>query len=387
MAEQDAVHMDDAANSILSLLDTEDGAGDAGDTGAETKEIDTGDEPSKDAQARIEKALDEPEVKADAKADAKTKDEKGADTETKGEAETPADKAQVDPPIEPPVSWKADAKERFKALPPDTQKDIVSRESEREAFLTKTREEAKREVTTARQAVDKERETFTKHVQTHSQQIDSLFKMLRASDPVIAEGDKTDWDAALASDPNAAAKRTRYELRLNALAAQAKNAFDQVREAEAETKKLSSAKAQEQFAKAVATLNDHPDLGPIWKDPQKRQELQAGVDKFLETQGLAEHERVLTDPRELNIARMAMERASQTVPYAELQKKAEAYDKLMSEQTKIAEKKKPATAMKVVRPQASEDEGETDDKMKAALSRARKTGRLDEKAAAIANAL
>ena len=46
------------------------------------------------------------------------------------------DKPEAEKPIEAPVSWTAEAKEKFAKLPPDVQTYITQRESEREKLLT-----------------------------------------------------------------------------------------------------------------------------------------------------------------------------------------------------------------------------------------------------------
>lgn len=45
------------------------------------------------------------------------------------------DEQEADTPIEPPTSWTAEAKERFSALPPELQRYISQRESEREKLI------------------------------------------------------------------------------------------------------------------------------------------------------------------------------------------------------------------------------------------------------------
>jgi len=57
------------------------------------------------------------------------------------------------PPIDPPISWTAEEKERFAGLPRETQEFIAKRESERERFVqTKAQEAAQAERAATRQA-------------------------------------------------------------------------------------------------------------------------------------------------------------------------------------------------------------------------------------------
>lgn len=69
----------------------------------------------------------------------------GAETQTDGEAtaEKPEAEAEAEQPvIEPPKFWDADAKERFKALPPEVQDIIVRKEDERNTATSKRLQEA-----------------------------------------------------------------------------------------------------------------------------------------------------------------------------------------------------------------------------------------------------
>src|SRR5579871_6411317 len=105
MAENnDTLRMDSAANEILSILD---------------------DDPSDDVpSAKLEGAnyagagQESPEPRGN-----------GDDTAVEDEADTP---------IDPPPSWKADAKRRFRDLPRDLQRVIADRERERETHFSRT---------------------------------------------------------------------------------------------------------------------------------------------------------------------------------------------------------------------------------------------------------
>lgn len=384
------IDTDGVAASIIDTLTAEDeGAGSdtaaTGDAPAEGgEESDSGKDVDTDAQTKIEQALEADEAKA--------ADDKSVDTEAKDEAgkQTDPKSTTAAQPIEPPASWKAEAKERFKTLPPETQKDIVDRESEREAHFTRTQQETatfKREVETERKTVQSERESFSNHIKSHQEQVTALFGLLRKTNPIIAAGDQMDWDSEFAKDPGTAAtKQTLYQRELNKLAGVAAQEKEAVSAAQAEHRKGESSRAEESFKRAVATIQEHPELGPIWKDEGKRVEFQNKVSKFLEGQGLAPEERVMKDARALIIAKMAMERSEQTVPYAEALDKAQKYDKLMAEQTKIAAAKKPPAPQKVLKPAAA-DEADVSDENKALIARAAKAGNIRDQADLLARAL
>jgi hypothetical protein len=64
------------------------------------------------------------------------------------------------PPIEPPRSWKADEKERFKALPRETQEYLAEREMERDRAFNRSQSEAAEKLkglTAKEQAVEQTR--------------------------------------------------------------------------------------------------------------------------------------------------------------------------------------------------------------------------------------
>ncbi len=82
--------------------------------------------------------------------------------EATGETEAPAD-AEETPPIEPPRSWKAEEKERFRALPRETQEYLAERESERDRLLNRSQSEAAEKLkglTAKEQAVEQARQQY-----------------------------------------------------------------------------------------------------------------------------------------------------------------------------------------------------------------------------------
>jgi len=81
----------------------------------------------------------------DSPAEPTAEDTTGAETQTDGEmeAEKPEAEAEAEQPgIEPPKFWDADAKERFKALPPDVQEIIVRKEDERNSATARAMQES-----------------------------------------------------------------------------------------------------------------------------------------------------------------------------------------------------------------------------------------------------
>lgn len=97
--------------------------------------------PKKEPEAPIEAAP----AQTDSPAEPTAEDATGAETQTDGETtaettETEAEQANQTA-IEPPKFWDADAKERFKALPPDVQEIIVRKEDERNSATARAMQE------------------------------------------------------------------------------------------------------------------------------------------------------------------------------------------------------------------------------------------------------
>lgn len=86
-------------------------------------------------------------------------------TETPAEqtAESQAEPEAELPPIEPPRSWKAEEKERFKALPRETQAYLAERETERDRAIRQSQNEAAEKLkglTAKEQAVEQARQQY-----------------------------------------------------------------------------------------------------------------------------------------------------------------------------------------------------------------------------------
>ena len=93
------------------------------------------------------------------------------DSETQDEAED----EPGEPAIDPPVSWAADAKEKFSQLPRDLQETIAKRESERERTISEAKQDAakaRKEADAAKQEIEQRAsqldQTIT-HLQTQLQ--------------------------------------------------------------------------------------------------------------------------------------------------------------------------------------------------------------------------
>lgn len=99
------------------------------------------------------------------------------EAETEGADDDLTDEAEDDdlPPIDPPVSWDAEAKELFKSLPREAQEIVQKREAERERFVQTKAQEAARarqdiEQAAVQQLAEVER-GYAQHFQSLAEQL------------------------------------------------------------------------------------------------------------------------------------------------------------------------------------------------------------------------
>lgn len=112
----------------------------------------------------------------------------------------PEEEADDLPPIEAPVSWDAEAKERFAKLPREDQEYLSKREGERERFVQAKSQEAKQ----ARQTVEQE---AAQHLAAYERQVSEQLSQF-AQQPNVQKPDP----ALLATDPMTYAYQARlYE--------------------------------------------------------------------------------------------------------------------------------------------------------------------------------
>lgn len=332
MADTSALTVDGAADKIISLLGDDDGT-----PAAETPIEQLSDD------AKADRIANEPEPEAEVK------------TPVEGEAEASKEAAEPESPaIEPPTSWNADAKERFKALPPELQKYVAERESERDRGLSKTQQETAE----ARKAAEAERQAVQQERQALAQRLTAQIGYAETTDPVLAEGRKTDWARAWRENPTeAGAKWFEYQQREAALKQQV-----ELRE------NLMQRMEQDAIRKAEADLATKLDF---WGDKDKRSAFQSDLRKYLANEGYSNDEiGGVKDSRAVVMARKAM-----------------LYDQLMAQQATIADKKKAPTPAKTVLKSQASNEASESEKTASVLKRVKGTSRTDEQAAIIAGLL
>lgn len=208
-----------------------------------------------------------------------------AEDDDEGEAEPEAEEA---PAIEPPASWTAEEKERFKALPPETQKYLAERESSREKFVS---QKANEYALAARKAAEVEAQ--------YAQTINQMAEYLNAV--VADEFAGIDWTALAQSDPaEYVAKRAAWEARQQQLA---DVHTEQQRVAQSQHAQQQQAAAQyisEQKSKLMDVL-------PDFRDPVKARAKAAEIKGYLKESGFSDPEIAnLTDHRHVVILQKAM---------------------------------------------------------------------------------
>jgi hypothetical protein len=138
-------------------------------------------------------------------------DQSSAEEEDEGDGQEPADKQ---PPIEPPLSWSKEQREHWAKLPRETQEYLHSREQQRDAEVRRSQNEAaeaKKQAEPAIEAAKQER-------QRHFEQLQTYIALTEALDPILAEGQRTDWVKLSAEDPaGAQMKRFAFEQRRDQL--------------------------------------------------------------------------------------------------------------------------------------------------------------------------
>lgn len=331
MAAMPDEQLDDRANSILDVI-LEPGDGDPDAT------VDNPN-PAGDATETVDK------TPTRVKSDEQVADEVAAESDdTASEAEAPP------APIEPPNSWKADAKDRFKALPPELQAYVLERESERERGLSKTQQDSAE----ARKAADAERDAAKAERQAYADRLGAIIEGVANSNPKLQEWQQRDWEKYARDNPlEYGAEWFAYQKAAGALQA-----------ARSERDRVQQQTVNEQRLKAHDELTAKLDF---WKDTDKRSAFQSELRTWGKAEGWSDAEiNGIEDSRALLMARKAM-----------------LYDKLMAEQSKIAATKKPLPTGKVLKTQATESTGAPSQHADRLAKVAARTGRTDDQAAAI----
>jgi hypothetical protein len=135
--------------------------------------------------------------------------DRGADNQPGGEADSPA-------PLDPPRSWSKDARERWSRLDRADQEYLLQRDSEDTAAVRRGQNEA----ADARKKAEADIAQIQAERQRTAAQLQFLSQHIQTFDPVLAEGNKTDWTKLAQENPaDYVAKRAQYDHRLQVIQA------------------------------------------------------------------------------------------------------------------------------------------------------------------------
>lgn len=226
----------------------------------------------------------------------------GDEPETDEAEDETEDEAEADdlPPIDPPVSWDAEAKELFKSLPREAQEVVQKREAERERFVQQKSQEATQAQRNAEQAAIQQ---LAQIEQGYAEQFQSLAEQLQPQrpNPALLQHDPQAFYAQQAAYEASVAQRHELQQQAQHYAQQA-----QVRQAQIE---------QAEHDQQVQIITEH---FPEYADPTTGPELQRTLTAVAKELGFPQE--LIAQARATDI--LAMRKAS------EWKAKADQLDKL-----------------------------------------------------------
>lgn len=229
--------------------------------------------------------------------------EEGAEPESEELTEDDIeDEAEADdlPPIEAPVSWDAEAKEKFAELPRDVQEYVAKREGERERFVQQKSQEATRAQREAEQTALAQLAQIEQGYSQHFQQLAGQLQPQRPN-PALLQHDPAQFYAQQAAYEDSIAQQQQLQQRASEYAQQA-----QMRQAQIE---------QAEHAEQARIITEH---FPEYADPTTGPKLQAELSSVAKELGYP--------PELISQARAADILAMRTA--AEWKAKAARYDAL-----------------------------------------------------------
>lgn len=289
----------------------------------------------------------------DAPLDPNNPDEPQGDEPEGDEPEEPEQQDEPEQPaIDPPVSWKAEDKEAFKSLPPEVQKTIADRETERERFVQAKSQEA----ASTRVAVENEaRAVIAQQQQQMAQELQQYASLIQPQEPDASQ--YPDWQTysyAKSQFDAAVAQRSQAQRQAEQYAAQA----------QAQQQHIAQAEQQAEVAKLRTEF-------PEWFEPGANH--QQALTAIARDMGYSEEH--VTQARAVDI--LAMRRAA---VWKEGYDKLQALNKSKMETVREAKKLGPVTRPGVAQPAGS-------GKVRAyqeSMGRLRETGSIADAANALA---
>jgi hypothetical protein len=159
-------------------------------------------------------------------------DESGDEPQLDAEGETEGEEEADDlPPIEPPVSWDAEAKERFAKLPREDQEYLAKREGERERFVQTKSQEAVRAKQDAEQSAQQSLAQYDAQMAQQYQQLAAQFAP-QAPDPSLLRFNPEAFYAQEAEYRTKTAQQQELQQQAQLLAQQAQARAAQIEQAQ-----------------------------------------------------------------------------------------------------------------------------------------------------------
>lgn len=299
-------------------------------------------------KARGEESEDQPEALAEADPNDAAPDE----DQPSGEEDGDEPESEDDPPIDPPASWTKEQRDAWNALTPQAKQVVLERETARDAEVRRVQNEAADE----RKAAKAEREATAQERRQYADNLKAIHQLQAVIDPVLAEGNQTDWVKLAKDDPAGyVAKAAEYQQRLNI--------FQAVQAEIQQVTQRQNAESRADYAKRLA--DEYPDL----TDAVKGKAVKESWMPTLKHVGFSDAEieqgwGIPHEPRYFKILDLATK-----------QIRAEA------ERAKIGDKKVAPQPTKTVKPRAADSGAKGKSASVVALEkRARETGRTDDMA-------
>lgn len=239
-------------------------------------------------------------------------DDAPEETPASDQVDTDQIEPEETPAIEAPVSWTAEEKASFKALPPDVQQAVIRRESERERGISQRLQEAAdrtKQLDAQLQQVANER----------AQQSQSLRGILLQLNPDIQRFASIDWNRLANENPAEWARQ--------------RQAFEEVQSranyASAQLQVLDNQQRTEQATRYQQFLNDERvklvAKVPEFAEPEKAKAFAKDLSQFLTGLGFTDQEiDNISDHRMVMVARAAMlaDKSAQALKAAQAKKVA-----------------------------------------------------------------
>lgn len=272
--------------------------------------------------------------------------EEGAEPEPEDDEQ---EEEPEEPAIDPPVSWNAEEKERFKQLPPETQKFLSDRESQREKFVqTKAQEAAE-----ARRYAEKATGDLTTSTRQYAEQLETIAQAILPQRPDYA---------LLAQDPAAFAARMAHHDQAHAQYQELMQHAEAARQQAEAQESANTAKLIQEDAQRV--LSDLPEL----QDAMQFQQLIQRVTPTARDLGYSEDRIAAAWPSDVRAMKIA----------TEWKDKAEKWDALQKRKMEPVR-----AAKKVSTPGAAQPNGSARVRQQQeSMSRLRETGSLTDAAKA-----